>query len=141
MFLLDTDPIGIIQMRTQPAYGRLTARMALHPPAAFFLPIISLHEQVMGANQYVNQARNIQGVVQGYHYFEQIRTTFATGQVLPFDVAAATRFELLRQQRVRIGTMDLRIAAIALSRHLIVLTRNTRDFGQVPGLQVEDWTV
>ena len=31
--------------------------------------------------------------------------------------------------------------ALALSRNLIVLTRNERDFGRVPGLLTEDWTV
>ena len=39
------------------------------------------------------------------------------------------------------GTMDLRLAAIALSQNLTVLTRNLRDFGRVPGLKVEDRTL
>jgi tRNA(fMet)-specific endonuclease VapC len=51
----------------------------------------------------------------------------------------ATVFDSLRAQRVRIGAFDLRIAAIALSHNLIVISRNLTDFRQVPGLQVEDW--
>jgi len=40
---------------------------------------------------------------------------------------------------VRIGTMDLKIASIALSRDLVLLTRNDQDFIKVPDLKMEDW--
>jgi tRNA(fMet)-specific endonuclease VapC len=60
--------------------------------------------------------------------------------VLPFDLDAANRFFDLKQARIRVGTMDLRIAAVALERQFIVLTRNTVDFERVPGLKIEDWT-
>jgi predicted nucleic acid-binding protein len=43
-------------------------------------------------------------------------------------------------EKVRIGTMDLRIASIALANGFTLLTRNLVDFQQVPGLKVEDWT-
>jgi tRNA(fMet)-specific endonuclease VapC len=66
---------------------------------------------------------------------------YAAIPVLPFDLAAATEYERLLALRVRVGTMDLRIAAIALPRKLILVTRNVRDFGQVPALLTEDWTV
>jgi tRNA(fMet)-specific endonuclease VapC len=61
-------------------------------------------------------------------------------QVLTFDSAAAQIYDDLRRQRVRIGTMDLRIASSALSRQFVVLTRNAVDFSKVPGLNIEDWT-
>jgi tRNA(fMet)-specific endonuclease VapC len=47
----------------------------------------------------------------------------------------------LRAQSLRIATMDLRIASIALSQGLTLLTRNSRDFSKVPGLVLEDWTI
>lgn len=47
----------------------------------------------------------------------------------------------LQAQRIQLARMDARIAAIALSRRLILLTRNHRDFGKVPGLPIEDWTL
>jgi len=72
---------------------------------------------------------------------ERILIGYAQAQVLPFDSAAAAVFDSLRVQKVRIGTMDLRIAAIALARNMIVLTRDSSDFGQVPRLHAEDWTV
>lgn len=59
----------------------------------------------------------------------------------PFPLAAVQRFEQLRSLRLNIGSMDLRLAAIALEEQRIVVTRNVRDFSRVPGVQTEDWSV
>jgi tRNA(fMet)-specific endonuclease VapC len=76
--------------------------------------------------------------VKGYSRLERILTDFASANGVPFDDAASDVFIDLRRQRVRIGTMDLRIAAIA--NGMTVLTRNLVDFEKVPNLDVEDWT-
>ena len=48
-------------------------------------------------------------------------------------------FENLKRQRLRCGTMDLKIAAICLVHDGLLLTRNLSDFAKVPGLRVENW--
>ena len=53
---------------------------------------------------------------------------FAEQEVLPFDETAALYFQRFQQQRIRVGTPDLRIAAIALANRCTVVTRNRRDF-------------
>jgi len=139
MFLLDTDHIGIIQRRTSPEFGRLWARMALHSPQDFYVPIVSFHEQILGWNAYLSRARETSSVVRAYQMFQQILADFAGSQVIPFDRAAADLFDSLRGQRIRVATLDLRIAAIAMARDLTLLTRNLADFRQVPGLRAENW--
>lgn len=64
---------------------------------------------------------------------------FSRWEILPFDDPAADQFESLRQAKVRIGTMDLKIASIALVHDATLPSANARDFEQVPGLRVEDW--
>lgn len=140
-YLLDTDHISILQWRTGPAFTTLAARIAPQPRTDLAFSIISLHEQTLGCHTYLQRARTAREVVQGYSLLAQVLRDFTVAPVLPFDDAAATVFAALVAQRLRVRTMDLRIAAIALARGLVVLTRNTRDFGQVPGLEIDDWTV
>lgn len=64
---------------------------------------------------------------------------FQRFQVLEFSLEAGTHYRSLKEQKLRIGSRDLRIAAIALSKNGIVVTRNQKDFSQVPELKIEDW--
>ncbi len=62
---------------------------------------------------------------------------------LPFDDTAAVAFGQIRAALEAAGTpigpYDLQIAAIALAHGLIVVIHNTREFGRVAGLLLEDW--
>jgi tRNA(fMet)-specific endonuclease VapC len=61
--------------------------------------------------------------------------------LVPFDDGSERRYLQLRASRLRVGTLDLKIAAIAVENALTVLTRNRADFGRVPGLKLQDWSV
>jgi tRNA(fMet)-specific endonuclease VapC len=115
--------------------------MAQHRPVDLALSIVSFHEQALGCHTYISRARTAAAVVRGYGMLDRLLRDYSAVSVLAFDVAAATVFDGLLARRVRIGTMDLRIASIALSQGLILVTRNVSDFGRVPGLVIEDWTV
>lgn len=139
-YLLDTDHISILQRQTGTEYAVLSSRISRLPLTEFAFSLISFHEQALGCHAYLNRARNVQDVVKGYGMFAQVLQDFVAAPVLPFDALAAAAFNDLLARRVRVATMDLRIAAIALSRGMMLLTRNVRDFSKVPGLQHEDWT-
>ncbi len=141
MYILDTDHLGILQRISDPHYPALSHRIAQHAQSEFYVTIVSFHEQILGWTAYIARARDTGGVVRGYLRLHAILTDFSFAQVLPFDDPAADLFNGFRRQRIRIGTMDLRIASIACTRDMTVLTRNLVDFQQVPHLAVEDWTV
>jgi tRNA(fMet)-specific endonuclease VapC len=60
---------------------------------------------------------------------------------LPFEQAAEDEYQRLRLLRLPIGSQDLKIAASAGANSLTLITRNRRDFGRVPGLVLEDWSI
>jgi tRNA(fMet)-specific endonuclease VapC len=140
-FLLDTDHISILQRQSDPEFAALSTRIAHHPLSDLAFSVVSFHEQALGCHTYILRARTSAEVVRGYGMFDRVLDAFAAAQVFPFDAAAAGILDVLVAKRLRLATMDLRIGAIALSRGLVLLTRNTRDFGRIPGLLTEDWTV
>lgn len=140
-YLLDTDHISILQRQAGADYTRLALRIAQYPLSDVAFSIISFHEQILGCHAYINRARGAAEVVRGYGMLARVLQDFVAAPVVPFDAVAATTFDNLIAQRVRVATMDLRIAATALSRKLVLVTRNTRDFSKVPSLQIEDWIV
>ena len=60
-------------------------------------------------------------------------------KILPYNQAAEMLFADWRRQKLRLGTRDLRIAAICAAHGAKLISRNRRDFDQVPGLVVEYW--
>ena len=75
-----------------------------------------------------------------YRRLAQTVTFLGRMPIISFTEAAMARFETLRDMKLNIGGMDLRIAAIVLEEGSVQVTRNARDFRRVPGLTIEDWS-
>ena len=139
-YLLDTDHLSVLQKSTGRDYEYLSARMAQIPISDFGISIVTVHEQFLGSHTYISRTRTIRDLVKGYEFMTRLVGNIKTIPVAPFDDSASMLFDNFQSQGVKVATMDLRIAAIACSRRLILLTRNHRDFVKVPGLNIEDWT-
>ena len=132
-YLLDTDILSNL-MRRSPS-GELVARLSRVPPEHQFTSSITLGELMYGAHRLTERT----GIL-----LQKIEDLLLPNlPVLPFDAAAARRYGEIRAGLERlgipIGDADVRIAAIALSRGLKVVTANERHFRRVPGLETENW--
>jgi tRNA(fMet)-specific endonuclease VapC len=77
--------------------------------------------------------------VAAYQRLRQLLRFFATWHVIDWSLDAAAKFSELKAAKVRVGTMDLKIASIALANGATLLTRNVNDFQRVPGLRFSNW--
>jgi tRNA(fMet)-specific endonuclease VapC len=138
MLVLDTDHLVEYQRGTSAESHRLKERLdgAAEP---FGTTIISVEEVMRGWMAAVRRIHHPRGQIGAYAKLRQLFRFFATWRVLEWNEAAADEYESLKKARARAGTMDLKIASIALASGATLLTRNTKDFEQVPGLRIEDW--
>ena len=137
LWILDTDHISLYQRGDQNVINRLSSAN----PKNLAVTVISLEEQMYGRLSEIKKATSAISLITAYSRLEITLDYFKSVQVLPFDQNAHTSFYSLIRQKLRVGTQDLRIAAIALSVNGIVVTCNQKDFGKVPNLQVENWAV
>lgn len=137
LYILDTDHISLFQ-RGNPIVRERLATVAVDERAT---TVISLSEQFLGWWNEIARSKTETDASRSFHYLLETVRFYQSLPVLSYDSMAVVEFERLRRAKVRIGAQDLRIAAIALSRNATVVTRNARDFRQVPGLKIVDWSV
>lgn len=134
-YLLDTDTFsllvrGSIMVRT---------RLATVAPSDVVLSVVTIEEQISGRIAFIRQAKDRANIVLGYNYLTQTTEALKILPIVSFSDGAYDHFERLKAAKLNVGGNDLRIAAIALDLGITVVTRNTRDFGRVPNLNIENW--
>ncbi|MCY2993214.1 MAG: hypothetical protein NTY19_35820 [Planctomycetota bacterium] len=95
-----------------------------------------LVELLKGHPAYAAKARALE---RAYELYEQTFVALRSMPLLPYTRIAEAQFQVWRQLKVRGSTHDLRIAAISIASSAKLITRNRRDFEQIPGLIVEIW--
>jgi tRNA(fMet)-specific endonuclease VapC len=129
-YLLDTN-VCIRYLNGQ--CEKIRQELSRKTPDKIVLCSVVKAELLYGAMKSKNPARNLQKL---YHFVEPFIS-------LPFDDNAAEEYgkirSLLEKTGTPIGPNDLMIAAIATANNVILVTHNTREFGQVRILKLEDW--
>lgn len=139
MVILDTDALTLLQQEESRAKASLQARLSRVDPTTIMTTVITYEEQTRGWLEYKAQAKPGIQEVRAYARLKRHLEDFRTVTLLDFSIEAAAEFQRLRSTGIRIGAMDLKIAAIALVHEATLVSGNLRDFKKVPGLKVEDW--
>lgn len=140
MIILDTDCLSLLQRKQGAGYFELAEALARFPSDQISTTIISFDEQMRGWMAMVARARTTDLLTHAYADLLSFLERFSKIPVLPFDETAGQFLDELKRQKLRVGTMDLRIASIAISREAILVSRNLVDFERIPNPIVEDWT-
>jgi tRNA(fMet)-specific endonuclease VapC len=137
LWILDTDHISLFQT----GHPLITKRVKSIEPNALAVTVVSVEEQMYGRLNRIRRSKLPEDLTLAYFNLNRTLAYFQTINVIDFDRAAADCYQEIIGQKLRVGTQDLKIAAITLSRQAILVTRNYRDFSKVPGLQIEDWSI
>jgi len=135
--VLDTNHFR--ELRENSPEGRRLQSRIEHVNASVFGCIVSAEESLQGRIAFIRSRRAGRDQVAGYSRLQDTMEALASLTLLPFDEEAAAMFQAIEGLRLRIGTMDLKIAAICLVHDAQLLTRNLVDFEKVPGLKVQNW--
>jgi tRNA(fMet)-specific endonuclease VapC len=140
MFVFDTDHLSLLVFPESAVAARIVDRLGAMHIWRVTTTIVSYEEQTRGWLARVAGAKDSPQQIEAYECLHRNLKDFCTTEILDFDEEAAAELNRLQRMKMRIGAMDLKIAAIALIHGATLVTRNLGDFKKVPGLEVEDWT-
>lgn len=138
MLVLDTDHLVEYQKGTSAEARRLKERLD-RSDEPFGTTIVTVEEIMRGWMAAIRRVRDPRGQIRACANLRRLFRFFATWRVIEWNEPAVDQFEPLKRARTKVGTMDPKIASIALANGATLLTRNTNDFAKVPGLRIEDW--
>jgi len=138
MILLDTDHFSVFTDERDPRHGLLNTRLEAAAEQVA-CTIVSVEEVLRGWLALIHRLREVHRQLPAYARLGQLFNVLSDWEIVLFDERAADQFADLRRRRIRIGTMDLKIASIALVNDAMLVSANLRDYSPVPDLRCENW--
>ena len=137
MIVLDTDTLTFFLRN----HSRVVQRMRTATDEVA-ITIVSRIETLRGRFDSLMKAAEGAALQRGQQRLDEAERHLAKiPKILSINADAAAEFDRLREIKKlkKIGRGDLLIAAITLAHRATLVTRNVKDFRQVPGLRVENW--
>ena len=135
-YILDTDILTLFQN----GHPNVVQRARAVSQSQLAVSVISVEEELTGWYAKLRRAKKKDQLARAYRRLTDAVQFFSRLDVLTFTEQAIERYEYLRSTLRRMSKNDLRIASIVLEHDVVLVTRNIRDFQQVPGLKTEDWS-
>ena len=137
LYILDTDSLTLYQHGN----AAIHSRIQLLAPNELAVTVISVEEQIVGRLARLRRAQPPDQLARSYRSLADSVSMLSRLAILSFTEQAIARYDQLVALKLKVGRMDLRIAAVTLEHGAILVTRNLKDFQRIPNLIVENWAV
>ena len=139
MILLDTDHLSVFTDERDPRNSLLNSRLEAASEQVA-CAIVNVEKLLRGWLALIYRLSDVRRQPRACDRLGRLFNVLNDWEIVPFDDRAADRFTDLRRQRIRIGTMDLKIASVAsVNNAPRSVTSNLRDFTLIPELRCENW--
>jgi tRNA(fMet)-specific endonuclease VapC len=136
LYVLDSDILSLLQS----GHPQVSERAAKCSPGELAVSVITVEEQIRGWFTLVRRAKKPPQIAFAYQQLADRVSDLSRTRILPYTERAIAIYHLMKKAKLRIDANDLRIAAITMEHSGIVVTRNVRDFREIPGVSYEDWS-
>lgn len=136
LYVLDTDILTLLQTGHATVHGHVN----LQAPKSVAITIVSVEEQLSGWYSMLRQSKQDDKLAWAYEQFAINVRSLSGREILDYDLRCIHRYQALQKLKLNVRKGDLRIAAVVLEHSALLVTRNARDFKQVPGLTFVDWS-
>ena len=137
MHLLDTDTLT----HAHAGHAGIAERVERVGEETVATTVVNAIEILRGRHEFVLKASDGKQLLRAQQLLERSEELLASVNIIAINAATAAEFDRLRKNK-RLKVMrraDLLIASIALAHRATLVTRNLKDFRQIPGLQLENW--